>query len=330
MRAMTHYLSVRRHLARALLASSLLPLTALAQDFPTQAITWVVGYPPGGGSDMLARAVSAQMASQLGVPVTVENRPGAGASIGAGHVAKAPADGYTVMTADNGVLVYNPVLYKQLPYDAMRDFAAIGLMARTPLILAAAPDAGFSDLQSLMAAVRQQPGKLQYGSPGNGSPHHLAMEMLLSRVGMQMTHMPLSGAAQAVKSAVAGAVPAAVVDASSSLASIKSDKLVPLAVFSLRRLPQLPQVPTLIELGYKDVEAYAWQGMVVPQSTPIAARQRLSAEMQQALRQPSLKARLQAAGWEPVPTDAVLMNAYLVAERGVWQPLIRARRIAIE
>lgn len=303
---------------------------AQAQTYPHQIIKWVVGYPPGGGSDFLARAVAAQMSAQLGQQVIVDNRAGAGAIIGADLVAKSPADGYTVFTADNGVLIYNQALYKKLPYDPVKDFAPIGLMARAPLLIVAAPGAGIKDAKDLLDTLKKNPGKFSYGSPGNGSPHHLAMELFKSRTGLFAVHVPYRGAAPALQDVMGGQIPLMMVDTSSGMNAIKAGKLVPLVLLSAKRIPQLPEVPTMAELGYKDVEAYAWQGMVVPASTPKVIQDRLGTEMQAALNHPTVKKKLFDAAWEPVPSDASLMAVYTAAERKVWHKLIRERGIAVE
>jgi tripartite-type tricarboxylate transporter receptor subunit TctC len=304
--------------------------TAQAQTYPDKPIKWVVGYPAGGGSDFLARTVSAQMSAQMGQPVIIDNRPGAGASIAADSVAKSAADGYTLLSADNGVLVYNPVLYKKLSYDPVRDFAPVGLMARVPLIIVAAPNAGIKNAKELLANLKSNPGKLSYASPGNGSPHHLAMELFKSRSGTFVVHVPYRGAAPAVQDVMAGQVPLMMVDASVGMPHIKSGKLIPLAVMSAKRIAQLPELPTVKELGFKDVEAYAWQGMVVPKNTPSDIQAKLSTEMQAAIANPAVRKKLVDAGWEPVPSDGNLLSGYIAIENLVWRKLIKERGITLD
>ncbi len=305
-------------------------VTAQAQNYPDKPVKWVVGYPAGGGSDFLARAVSAQMSTQMGQPVIVENRPGAAASIAADVVAKAPADGYTLLSADNGVLIYNPVLYKKLAYDPVRDFAPIGLMARVPLIIVASPSAGIKNAKELIATLKSNPGKLSYASPGAGSPHHLAMELFKSRSNTFVLHVPYRGAAPAVQDILGGQIQLMMVDSSVGMQHIKSGKLIPLAVMSSKRLAQLPDVPTAIEMGYKDVEAYAWQGLVVPKNTPGEIQARLGKEMQSAIANPVVRKKLLDAGWEPVPSDANLLAGYIAVENIVWRKLIKERGISLD
>jgi len=303
---------------------------APAQSFPNKPVKWIVGYPAGGGSDFLARTVAAQMSVQLGQPVIIDNRAGAGAIVGAEAAARSLGDGYALFTADNGVLIYNPALYKKLPYDPARDFAPLGLMARTPLLIVAAPNAGIRNAQELIDMLKKNPGKLSYGSPGNGSPHHLAMELFKNRTASFVVHVPYRGAAPAMQDAMGGQIPLMVVDTSTGMSAIKAGKLVPLVAFSGKRVSQLPDVPTMIELGYKDVEAYAWQGMVVPASTPNDIRQKLSLEMQAAVNSPNVRKKLEEASWESVPSDAGVMSAYILTETKKWHALIRERGISLD
>lgn len=303
---------------------------AFAQPYPSKPVRWVVAYAAGGGSDVLARTVASQLSKQLGQQIVVDNRPGGATNIGAEMVAKAPADGYTVFTADNGTLIYNTALFKKLPYEPQKDFAPVGLMARFPLVLASNPDAGFNSAKDFVEAVRKSPGKINYASAGIGSPHHLAMEMLKERAKLDVTHVAYKGAAPALQDVVGGQVPTMVVDTASGLQMLKSGKLRPLAVFSRTRLPLLPDVPTLIELGYTDIEAFAWQGMVVPAATPKDVVAKLSAELQKAIETPAIKARIQEIGLEPIASDPSAMTSHWASESKYWPKLIRERQITLD
>lgn len=327
---MLRLISLTRHALLLALVATAATATAQTQNFPNRPVKWVVGYPAGGGTDFLARSIAAQMSVQMGQQVIIDNKPGAGAIIGADLTAKSPGDGYTVFTADNGVLVYNPALYKKLPYDPIKDFAPIGLMARAPLVIVAAPNADIKNARELLEALKKSPGKLSYASPGNGSPHHLAMELFKSRSGLFLVHVPYRGAAPAVQDVMGGQVPLMMIDTSSGMPHIKAGKLVPLAILSAKRIAQLPDVPTMVELGYKDVEAYAWQGLVVPASTPKDVQLRLNTEMQAALNNPAVRKKLFDAAWDPVPSDAGMMAAYTAAETQVWHKLIKDRGISLE
>ena len=327
---MLRLISLTRHALLLALVATAATVTAQTQNFPNRPVKWVVGYPAGGGTDFLARSIAAQMSVQMGQQVVIDNKPGAGAIIGADLTAKSPGDGYTVFTADNGVLVYNPALYKKLPYDPIKDFAPIGLMARAPLLIVAAPNADIKNARELLDALKKSPGKLSYASPGNGSPHHLAMELFKSRSGLFLVHVPYRGAAPAVQDVMGGQVPLMMIDTSSGMPHIKAGKLVPLAILSAKRIAQLPDVPTMVELGYKDVEAYAWQGLVVPASTPKDVQLKLNTEMQAALNNPAVRKKLFDAAWDPVPSDAGMMAAYTAAETQVWHKLIKDRGISLE
>ena len=318
------------HLAALAAATLLHAGVAAAQAFPAKPLRWVVAYAPGGGSDQLARTVAAQLSTQLGQQVIVENRPGGATVIAAELVARAPADGYTIFTSDNGTLIYNTALFKRLPYDPQKDFAPVGLMARFPLILAANPASGYANARQLVEAIRKSPGKLSYASPGIGSPHHLAMEMLKERAKLEVEHVAYKGAAPAVQDVVGGQVPLMVVDTASGLPMLRAGRLKPMAVFSRTRLPSLPDVPTLMELGLTDIEAFAWQGMVVPAATPADVVGKLSTELRRAIESPAVKARLQEIGLETIASDPQAMSAYWSSELRYWPKLIRDRQISLD
>ena len=291
---------------------------------------WIVPYPAGGGSDFLARTVGAQLEKQLGQPVVVENRPGAATMIGAEAVARANADGYTVLTADNGTLVFNAALYRKMPYDPAKDFAPVGLIARFPLILVANPAAGYKSAADLVAAARAQPGKMAYASVGAGSPHHLAMELIKQQSNIFVLHIPYRGAAPAVQDVLGNQVPVMVIDTAVGLPYIRSDKLVALGVLAKQRLAALPNVPTLEEQGIRGTEVYAWQGMVVPAATPRDVVMRLSNELSRAVSAPDVIKKLQDFGLEPTPGTPEQMAAFVRVETERWHALIKQRGLTLE
>ncbi|MDP9995850.1 tripartite-type tricarboxylate transporter receptor subunit TctC [Variovorax boronicumulans] len=314
------------------LTASMLALDAPAQTaaYPTKPVRWVVGYPAGGGTDFLARTVGAQVSQQMGQPVLVDNKPGAGAIIASENVARAPGDGYTVFSADNGVLVYNPALYKKLPYDAEKDFALVGMMGRSPLVITAAPNAGVADAKALIAALKASPGKFSIATPGTGSPHHLAMELFQREAGVSMLHVPYKGGAPALQDLMGGQVPLMMLDLPSGVSAVKAGKVIPLLAMSAERIPQLPNVPTAKELGYANVEAYTWQGLVTPAATPKEVQAKLGTELQKAMGDAGVKQKLYDAGWEARPADASEMTRYADAERKKWHALIKARDIKLD
>lgn len=321
-------------LAAALVAvgASMFALDAPAQTaaFPTKPVRWVVGYPAGGGTDFLARTVGAQVSQQVGQPVLVDNKPGAGAIIASENVARAPGDGYTVFSADNGVLVYNPALYKKLPYDAEKDFALVGMMGRSPLILTAAPNAGIADAKALLATLKASPGKFSIATPGTGSPHHLALELFQREAGVSMLHVPYKGGAPALQDLMGGQVALMMLDLPSGVSAVKAGKVVPLLAMSAERVPQLPNIPTAKELGFANVEAYTWQGLVAPAATPKEVQAKLGAELQKAMADGGVRQKLYDAGWEARPADAAEMTRYTDAERKKWHALIKARDIKLD
>ena len=323
-----------RALATALMAltASMLALDAPAQStaYPAKPVRWVVGYPAGGGTDFLARTVGAQVSQQLGQPVLVDNKPGAGAIIASENVARSPGDGYTVFSADNGVLVYNPALYKKLPYDAEKDFALVGMMGRSPLVITAAPNAGVADAKALIAVLKASPGKFSIATPGTGSPHHLALELFQREAGVSMLHVPYKGGAPALQDLMGGQVPLMMLDLPSGVSAVKAGKVIPLLAMSAERIPQLPNVPTAKELGYANVEAYTWQGLVTPVATPKEVQARLGTELQKAMGDAGVKQKLYDAGWEARPADASEMTRYTDAERKKWHALIKARDIKLD
>ncbi|MDR6453498.1 Bug family tripartite tricarboxylate transporter substrate binding protein [Variovorax paradoxus] len=314
------------------LSASMLALGASAQTaaYPAKPVRWVVGYPAGGGTDFLARTVGAQVSQQMGQPVLVDNKPGAGAIIASENVARSPGDGYTVFSADNGVLIYNPALYRKLPYDAEKDFALVGMMGRSPLIITAAPNAGIADAKALLAALKASPGKYSIATPGTGSPHHLAMELFQREAGVSMLHVPYKGGAPALQDLMGGQVPLMMLDLPSGVSAVKAGKVVPLLAMSAERIAQLPNVPTAKELGYANVEAYTWQGLVAPAATPKEVQAKLGAELQKAMADGGVRQKLYDAGWEARPADAAEMTRYTDAERKKWHALIKARDIKLD
>jgi tripartite-type tricarboxylate transporter receptor subunit TctC len=329
---MTVHCPIRRRVTLALAAcGALAAVSARAQaPYPARPLRWIVPYPAGGGSDFLARTLAAQLEKQLGQPVVIENRPGAATMIGAEAVAKSQPDGYTWLTVDNGTLVFNTALYRKVPYDPVKDFAPIGLMARFPLILVANPSAGFESARDLVAAARARPGKLSYASVGAGSPHHLAMELMKHRTGAFIVHNPYRGAAPAVQDVLGNQLPVMVIDTAVGLPHIRAGKLVPLGVLSRRRLPALPDTPTLEEQGIGDTEVYAWQGLVVPAATPRDIASRLASELARAIAVPDVAKKLQDFGLEPIPSTPAQMTDSVKRETARWHALIRERGLTLD
>jgi tripartite-type tricarboxylate transporter receptor subunit TctC len=326
---MTRYLTRRATLCLAAAAALAAPLAALADTWPSKPLRWVVAYPAGGGSDFLARQLAPALGRQLGQTVIIDNRPGAAGIIGTDNAAKSAPDGYTLVTGDNGAMVFHSAMYKKLPYDP-QDLAPVGFMARFPLILAVNPASGFSSARQLLDELKKNPGKYTYASPGIGSPHHLAMELLKDRTGTFVVHVPYRGTAMAMQDIISGQVPMMVLDTAAGLPQIRSGKVKALAVMSRKRIPSLPDVPTLDEVGVKDFEVSAWQALFVPKGTPPDIVSRLTAEMNKAITTPDVKARLEDFGLEVTPSNGPALAAFLAQENAFWHRLIKDRRLSAE
>ena len=322
----------RRHFLAAMTASAAAPFATLAQaqNWPDQAIRWVVPYPPGGGTDVLARTVAEAMRQSLGQTIVIENKPGASTNIGAQQVATAKADGYTIMSADNAVLAYNEHLFSKLPFSPEKDFTYVGGMSRFPLALVVNPAFEAKTLQEFLAYARANPGKINYASPGNGSSHHLAMEMFKARTGTFLTHIPYRGAAPAVADVMGGQVPCMFLDLASGLPIIQSGKVRALAIGSAQRMANLPQLPTLAEAGVANSEVFAFQGILAPKALPAPITQRLNAELNKALASPPVVKRMQDFGMEALPGTPEQFRAMARAEAKRWGEIIQKAGIKLD
>ena len=315
------------------LATGLLPSALHAQAWPNKPVRWVVAYPAGGGSDFLARQIAPQLSKQLAQTIIIDNRPGAAGLIGTDNAAKSPPDGYTIVTGDNGAIVFATAMYKKVPYDPA-ELVPIGFMARFPLILAVNPNAGFTSAKQLIDELKKNPGKYSYASPGVGSPHHLAMELLKDRTNTFAVHVPYRGTAMAVQDVIGGQVPMMVLDTAAGLPQIKAGKVKALAVMSLKRIPSLPDVPTLDELGraygLQGFDVSAWQALFVPKGTPPEIAARLSSETAKAINTPDVRARLEDFGLEVAPSDGPTLGAFVKKETAFWHALIKDRKLSAE
>lgn len=317
----------RRHFMAAMTATAAAPFAPLAQAqaaaWPEQVIRWIVPYPPGGGTDVLARTVAEAMRTSLGQTIVIENKPGAATNIGAQQVATAKADGYTIMSADNAVLAYNEHLFSKLPFSPEKDFTYVGGISRFPMALVVNPAFEAKTLQEFLAYARAHPGKVNYASPGNGSPHHLAMEMFKARTGTFLTHIPYRGAAPAVADVMGGQVPCMFLDLASGLPIIQSGKVRALAIGTGQRVANLPQLPTLAEAGVANTEVYAFQGILAPKNLPAPITQRLNAELNKALASPAVVKRMQDFGMQALPGTPEQFRAMARAEAKRWGEIIQ-------
>ncbi|MDH6593647.1 tripartite-type tricarboxylate transporter receptor subunit TctC [Variovorax sp. TBS-050B] len=323
---------MKKHFLRCIAALSLVAAAAGAgaQTYPVKPIRWLVPYAAGGGSDFLARTVAQTLSTQVGQPVLVDNKPGGNTALAAAETARAPADGYTVLSADNGTLVFNPALYKSLSYNPTKDLTPVTLMGKFPMILVVGANSGIASAKDFIAKAKAKPGDLSYASAGAGSPHHLAMELLKVEAGLFMVHVPYRGAAPALADVAGGQLPAMMVDLAAGAGFIKGGKVRALAVANPTRLPQLPDVPTFAELGYKNVEAAALVGVVVPSATPAEVVNTLNRQLVAAINEPSVRTRMIDFGVEPVANTSAQYAALLKSETVRWHKLIRDLKITLD
>ena len=270
-----------------------------AQDYPNKPVRVLVPTPAGSTPDMVARLITPGMTEHFGQQFIADNRSGAGGMLGAELAARATPDGYTLLIGTPGTLTIVQYLHKELPYDTLRDFAPIGLISVGPYLLVVHPSLPVKTLGELIKLAKAQPGKLTYGSAGNGSTNHLAMELFKSMAGVDIRHVPYKGGPQATTDLVGGHVNVSMLSVGPVLPHVKAQRLRVLAVTSAKRSPQLPQVPTVDESGVKGFEAITWYGMLAPASTPKPIVTRLADGLQKVLREPETRARFQRHGAEP-------------------------------
>jgi tripartite-type tricarboxylate transporter receptor subunit TctC len=315
----------RRHLTLVLaglgLACALGP--AWAQTFPSKQVTLVVPFPPGGGPDVAARVIAEKLAPRLGQAVVVENRPGAGALLGASFVAKAAPDGHTLLLTPNTMAISPHVLAPGAGggIDVNRDLLPVIAPATTPLVLVASPSLGVSNLKGLLEQARK--GGLAYGSPGNGSPMHFAGEMFKRSAAVDLLHVPYRGVAPSLNAALAGEVKLLYTGVGGALQHIKAGKLVPLALTEKARSALLPDVPTATEQGVANVEVNAWYGVFAPAATPAAVVQRINQEINAVIRLPDVRERFLGAGIEPLGGTAGVLADFMKADTQRYGQLAR-------
>lgn len=284
----------------AAVAASLFSAAALAQAWPAKAIRVVVPFPPGGGTDIIAREVTQKVSSSTGWTFVIDNKPGAGGNLGVDAVAKSPADGYTLVLGQTSNLAINPTLYAKLPYNPVKDLTPIGLMATAPLVIVVPAASPLKTLADVVTAAKAKPGELNFASPGNGTVAHLTGEQFQKTAGITIQHVPYKGANQALTDVISGQVQLYVSSVPSVLQQIRSGKLRPVAVTSAKRVDDLPQTPTVGESGYKGFDAVTWFGFLAPAGTPKEIVARLNAEFNKALQQPDLRKRLGEEGADPM------------------------------
>lgn len=328
---MTH-LPIRSFLRRALLASVsvtlllAMPATALAQAWPSKPLRIVVNFPPGSSPDVLARAISQPLQQAIGQPVIIENRAGASGMIGAEAVAKAPADGHTLLMTAGSAITTNPFIYASMPYDTEKDLMPVAAVARIVLFLEAKASLPVKDAKEFLAYLKAHPGKLSYASAGNATGLHLAGEMLKSQAGVYALHVPYRGSAPALQDLLAGQVDF-FFDPGIGLTHVRADKLRLLAVAGMRRSAAFPDVPTLDEVGLKGFDAGQTHGFYAPAGTPAPVVERLNREINRILAMPAVKTQIETIGAEATPLSVQQFAAVMDDDSKRYGAIIKERQI---
>ena len=297
--------------------------TADAQSWPAKPIRIISPYPPAGANDLLARIIAPKLSEQLGQPVVVENRAGATGNIGAELVAKAPADGYTLLMGQAGNLTINISLMAKIPFDPVRDFSPVTMLASTPNVLVVHPSLPVRTVKDLIALAKAKPGQINYATSGIGSPGHLAAELLNKSAGIRLVHIPYKGAAPALLDVVAGNAHLYFTSAVSAQPFIPSGRLRMVAVASAKRSPSLPEVPTVAEAGFPEFDVSSWWGVVAPASTPREVVMRLQTEIHRVIALPEIRAKLAEQGLDIATNTPEQFAAYIKSETAKWAKLIR-------
>jgi tripartite-type tricarboxylate transporter receptor subunit TctC len=317
-----------RLFAAALLIAAAAAGPALAESFPTKPIKLVVGFPPGGINDIVARVVGQKLSESLGQPVIVDNRAGAGGTIGADSVAKAKPDGYTLLLGSVSNIAMAPSQYKALPYDPTKDFMPVALLASAPNILVVNPSLPVKSVKELIALAKQKPGQLSYASAGNGTSNHLTVELLKVLADIDLVHIPYKGDTPAVTDVIGGQVPMMFPTLPVALPHIKSGKLRAIAVSSAKPTSLMPGVPTVAESGgLPDFEVSVWVGILAPAGTPKDIVERISAELTKIVRLPEIRERLASLGAEPAPMGPAQFTGYIKSETAKWSKVAQAAKI---
>jgi len=327
---MLAFLAMNQYVVGAMLLAAFLPEPAFAQVYPSKPIRLIVPFAAGGGNDNVARLVGKRLADGLGQPVLVDNRPGAGGVVGAELAAKSAPDGYTLFLGGVGSHAINPNLHDKLPYDPIRDFSPVALLAQAPLILVVHPSVPAGNIAEFVAYARARPGRLNFASNGNGSSSQLAAVMFGSMAGADMVHVPYKGLAPALSDLLSGQVQLMFSSVVAILPHIKAGKLRGLAVTGAKRLASMPELPTIAESGLPRYEASSWYGILAPAGTPRDIVVRLNAELAKALEQPEVRSSLLAEGAEPVGGSPEQFAAHIRAEKERLGKIIRDAHIRLE
>jgi tripartite-type tricarboxylate transporter receptor subunit TctC len=319
--------ALRWILAALLLLTGAAP--SLAEGYPNRPVRVVVGFPAGGPTDVIARLVAQKLADSLGQQFVVENIPGAGSNTASGQVARAAPDGYTIMAISTGFMV-NPSLYAKVPYDPVKDFSAVTLVAASPNVVVVNPQVPAKTLSELVQLIRDNPGKYSYAGPGVGSTPHLGGELFRLTYKLDLIHVPFTGAAPAVQATIGGHTPIAFTALPSSLSAIQAGQVRAIGLAATERAEQIPDVPTFAEQGVKDQEADTLTGIVAPAGTPREIVELLSREIARSVAKPDVRERLAALGFKPVANTPDEFTARIKVEIDKWGKVVRDANLRIE
>lgn len=321
----------RRRVLKAVAAGAAsLSLPAFAQAWPSRPIKLVVPFPPGSSPDIIGRLVAEPLAAALGQPLVVDNRPGAGGNLGTGVVAKAQPDGYTFLFTIQGPLVTAPLLSKSLNYDPVKELAPVSLVATSPNVLVVDPKLGAATLAEFVRVAKQKKGELNYGSVGNGSAAHLAMESFKTRAGIDLVHVPYQGFPQVVNAILAGQVQAGFMVPGIAMGQVRAGRLKALGVTTLGRSSSLPELPTLAESGYPGFEAISWQAVLAPAKTPRTIIDRVSSELVRIIKSDDVRTKMLAQYFSAVGTAPQALATLMRTERDKWAQVIKAAGVQPE
>ena len=314
--------------ALAFAAATGLASVSMAQTaaYPSKPVKVVVGYAAGGAVDVVARTIGQSLSNAMGQPFVVENKPGAGTNIAVKSVIAAEADGHTLLMAANA-LAANMSLYQPMPFDAEKELVAVSMIGRVPVVIAANPNVPYANIKQLIEAAKGKPNSIAYGSPGNGSTPHMAIELFARAAGIDLQHIPYRGGSPAITDAIGGQVPLVAVNALEALPQVRSGRLKVLAVLSLNRSANFPEVATIAESGFPGFEASVWYGLVAPVATPKPIVVRLHAEVQKALQTKEVRERMTGVGGEVVPGSAEMFANLIHSERVRYEKLVREANI---
>ncbi len=320
-----------RYFLRCCLATclALLGLSAIAQGYPSRPIRVVVPFTPGTGMDIIARNVGPKLSERLGQPVVIDNRPGASGNLGAELVARATPDGHTVMVSGNPLIV-SAHLYRSLPFKPLADFAPISQAAWGTLMLVANPGTKINSLADLVSQAKANPGKISYGSPGIGTPHHMSMELLKDRTGTNLLHVPYKGSAGAVTDVLGGQINIMFIPIHVGMQFVKGGRLKALAVGSAKRHPSAPELPTLQELGVKGADVDMWYGFLAPRGTPAAVIGKLDAELRAILALPEVRTSFSTQGMDAASSTPSEFAALMRREDALWAGIIKKNNITAD